>query len=307
MHLALLVVCSACAAAAPARTLPATLPGVPLAEGRGAPVPPDAAPASAAPKPAEGAKPAEAPKAAGGGKAAEGTRPSEPPKGPAGAAPRIGEERAVEARAKASMTPEVKDLVDRMQAFYEKTADFQARFRQDYTYKAFKRTQTSTGRVTFKKPGLMRWEYEQPSPKTFVLSGDRVYAHDPDAMTLTRASLGTHQLSASVTFLWGQGKLADEFAISKKDCAKCQGTLLELAPLKPDPRFQKVLLEVDPKTAQVLRSIVIDPDGSENAISFLELKTNVGVGQEHFKLAPPPGTQVVDLTQPAPKPAPPTP
>ena len=75
------------------------------------------------------------------------------------------------------------------------------------------------------------------------------------------------------------------------------GTLLVLNPLKPDPRFQRVLLEVDPKTAQVLKSTVIDPDGSENAISFLNLKTNVGIDEKAFKLSPPPGTQVQDFTQ----------
>lgn len=199
--------------------------------------------------------------------------------------------------AKAPIAPEVKALVERMQAFYEKTEDFTARFRQEYTYKSFKRTQTSTGQVTFKKPALMRWEYEKPAPKTFVLAGDKVYAHDPEAMTLTKGHFASHQLSASVTFLWGRGKLADEFAISRRDCAKCRGTLLELVPLKPDPRFQKVLLEVDPKTAQVLKSTVIDPDGSENAISFLELETNTGVGKDHFVITPPSGTQVMDLTQ----------
>ena len=196
-----------------------------------------------------------------------------------------------------TMTPDVKALVERVQGFYEKTTDFSADFKQDYTYKAFKRTQTSTGTVIFRKPGLMRWEYEKPAKKTFVLAGDRVYAYDPEAQLLTRASIGTNKLSASVTFLFGQGKLADEFAITQKECKTCTGTLLVLNPLKPDARFQRVLLEVDPKTSQVLKSTVIDPDGSENAISFLNLKTNVGIDEKAFKLTPPPGTQVQDFTQ----------
>lgn len=197
--------------------------------------------------------------------------------------------------AKPPMAPDVKVLVDRVQAFYEKTQDFTADFKQEYTYKAFKRTQVSSGKVTFRKPALMRWEYEKPSPKTFVLAGDRVFAHDPEAKLVTRAALNSNQLSASVTFLFGVGKLENEFAIVKKACAKCTGTQLELTPLVPDPRFKKILLEVDEATAQVLKSTVIDPDGSENAISFLGLKTNVGINEAHFKLTPPPGTQVQDF------------
>lgn len=201
------------------------------------------------------------------------------------------------AEVKPEVKPEVRALVERMQAFYEKTEDFTAKFRQDYTYKAFKRTQTSYGTVTFRKPALMRWEYEKPSPKSFVLAGDKVYAHDPEARTLTKASIATHQLSASVTFLWGKGRLLDEFSISEKACDKCAGTLLELTPLEPDPRFQRIRLEVDPKTAQVLKSTVVDPDGSENAITFSEMKTNTGVNEAHFKLAPPLGTQIIDYTK----------
>jgi len=196
-----------------------------------------------------------------------------------------------------AMTPEVKSLVDRMQAFYEKTGDFKSGFRQDYKYKTFRRTQTSEGVVSYKKPGLMRWEYKTPSPRTFVLAGNKIYAYDPAAHTLTVAGVDTSQLSASVTFLFGQGKLANEFAISKGECKDCKGTLLVLDPLKPEPRFRQVRLEVDPKTAQVLKSTVVDPDGSENTISFLDLKTNVGIDADHFKLDVPKDTRVDDFTK----------
>jgi outer membrane lipoprotein carrier protein len=196
---------------------------------------------------------------------------------------------------KAELAPDVKALVDRVQAFYEKTQDFTADFKQDYTYKAFKRTQSSSGKVTFKKPALMRWEYEKPSPKTFVLAGERVLAHDPEAKLVTVANIATNQLSASVTFLFGVGKLENEFSIVKKACAKCTGTQLEMTPLVADPRFKRILLEVDEKTAMVIKSTVIDPDGSENAITFLSLTSNVGINESHFRITPPPGTQVQDF------------
>jgi len=199
------------------------------------------------------------------------------------------------------MTPEVKALVERMQSFYEKTSDFTAHFRQEYTYKVFKRTQISTGTVTFKKPGLMRWEYQEPSPRTFVLAGDNVYAYDPKGQTLTKGSINSNQLSASVTFLWGRGRLASEFSIAQVACPKCQGTFLELTPLKPEPRFRKVRFEVEPKTAQVVRSVVVDPDGSENAISFLELKTNAGISVDAFKLETPEDVRIIDMTQTPPR------
>jgi outer membrane lipoprotein carrier protein len=191
-------------------------------------------------------------------------------------------------------------LVDRVQAFYEKTTDFTSDFKQDYTYKAFKRTVTSTGKITYKRAARgpqMRWEYEKPEPKSFVLADEKVRLYDPQAMTLTISPMATDKLSASVTFLWGQGKLANEFAITRKDCPTCKGTLLELNPLKPDPRFKQVRLEVDPKTAEVLKSTVVDPDGSENAITFANLKTNSGVEDAAFQIKVAKDTQTVDMTR----------
>lgn len=199
--------------------------------------------------------------------------------------------------AEKKVAPEVLELVNRMQAFYEKTQDFSSEFKQDYKYKALRRTQSSTGKVTYKKPGLMRWEYQKPSERTFVLAGEKVYAYDPAAQTLSVGRIDTSQLSASVTFLFGQGKLMDEFSITQEACKDCKGTLLVLDPLKPDPRFRQVRLEVEPKTAQVLKSTVVDPDGSENAIAFLNLKTNVGIAADSFKLNPPEGTRIDDFTK----------
>ncbi len=195
---------------------------------------------------------------------------------------------------------EVAALVDRLQAFYEKASDFTADFKQEYTYKAFKRTITSTGKVTYlrsAKGPKMRWDYEKPEPKSFVLAEDKVRFYDPAAQQLNVSAMSTDKLSASVSFLWGQGKLASEFSIAKKDCAKCTGLLLELTPLRPDPRFKQVRLEVDPKTAQVIKSTVVDPDGSENAITFPNLKTNVGVKDDAFLISIPKGTPVVDMTK----------
>jgi outer membrane lipoprotein carrier protein len=219
------------------------------------------------------------------------------PAGSAAQQPATGADAGTRASPPRAIAPEVKALVDRMQGFYEKTTDFTASFRQDYTYKTFNRAQRSSGKVTFLKPAMMRWDYEQPSAKTFVLSGEKVYAYDPEAMTLTIAGIKTNELSASVTFLLGVGRLEKEFSIAREPCAACKGVLLELTPWQSDPRFQKVRLEVDPKTAQVLRSIVTDPDGSENAIAFSDLKINQGVSKDRFKIKPPPETQVVDLTK----------
>ena len=197
----------------------------------------------------------------------------------------------------AATAPEVKALVERMQSFYEKTQDFSADFTQRYQYKMSGRAQESQGKVLFKKPAMMRWDYTAPSPRTFLLAADIAYTYDPEAQTLTKSTFNQNQLSSAVTFLWGKGNLLDDFEIAKKPCADCKGVLLELTPKRSDPRYQKLDLEVDRKSAEVLATTVFDPSGDVNAIRFKDLKTNLGLTDAQFKLNVPSSVQVLDMTQ----------
>lgn len=214
-----------------------------------------------------------------------------------------------EASAGVPMDPAVKQAVDAMQGFYERTNDFSAHFEQSYKYASFNRTTQASGTVVFRKPRktakgeleapAMRWDYEKPEPKSIVVTGGSFYQYDPQAKQLTKGALNTEKLSASVTFLWGVGKLADEFYITKierPDLTK-DGIVLQLLPKKQDPRFDRVIMVVDPKTYQVTQTVVVDPDGSTNHMTFSDVKTDQGVPTERFMLHPPPDTQVIDMTK----------
>src|SRR6056297_2223033 len=54
------------------------------------------------------------------------------------------------------------EVAERIQRFYGATDDFQSAFLQTYTDIAAGETKVSRGRVYFKKPGMMRWDYYQP-------------------------------------------------------------------------------------------------------------------------------------------------
>ncbi|MBI5544077.1 MAG: outer membrane lipoprotein carrier protein LolA [Deltaproteobacteria bacterium] len=201
---------------------------------------------------------------------------------------------------KAPMAPEVKKAVDSMQRFYEDTKDFQADFKQTYKYKTFARTTQATGKMRFKKEGpSMRWDYATPDEKVFVIAVEKVFAYDKAAKTLTVSRLSADRLSASITFLWGQGKLDREFRIQKADRKDLKdGIALELTPKITDPRFQKIFFLLDTKTFSVKETVVVDPDGSENRMTFTNVKTNSGLSNDIFKIEPPEGTQIMRLDGP---------
>src|SRR5689334_17593379 len=73
-----------------------------------------------------------------------------------GAFPAAGEDAGDEQARK-----EVREVMKRLQARYEKTKDLQADFTQKTTIEGFERPMTSSGKVYIKKPGRLRWRSEE--------------------------------------------------------------------------------------------------------------------------------------------------
>src|SRR5262249_30291787 len=64
------------------------------------------------------------------------------------------------------------DVVNKVQAFYDKTQSFQSDFTQEFTVKAYNQKKSSKGAVTFSKPGKMDWVYEDPKDNRVVSDGE---------------------------------------------------------------------------------------------------------------------------------------
>src|SRR4051812_33533684 len=76
-----------------------------------------------------------------------------------------GESSAQTAAAPSLDAPAVVGLV---QAFYDQTTTFEADFHQTQFTKIYNRTERARGRVVFKKPGMMRFDYAAPNGQVFV-------------------------------------------------------------------------------------------------------------------------------------------
>src|SRR5512142_3196392 len=130
--------------------------------------------------------------------------------------------------------PAAAALARKVQAYYEATRDLEARFTQTYTYAGFGRRQVSSGTLRVKKPGMMRWDYEQPAPKTIAVKGSRLVQYEPEEnQAYVDEKFDASAMSAAVTFLLGKGDLAREFDLSVSDLGE-----LVLRPKAPDPRVQ---------------------------------------------------------------------
>ncbi|MGZ6126174.1 MAG: LolA family protein [Myxococcales bacterium] len=190
-----------------------------------------------------------------------------------------------------------KAIARRVQAFYAKTRDFSASFRQHYTYVAIGRTEDSEGLVRVKKPGLVRWDYAKPEKRTLYLEGRTLWIWRPDDQEAqVKRDFGGDQLSSAFTFLWGKGDLLKEFSPKAVPvpAGLPQGDGLELAPLKPTPGVQKLLFVVG-KDGQVLASVVTNPQGDVNQIVFGDATVDQGLPDSLFQFTPPKGAYVQEF------------
>jgi outer membrane lipoprotein carrier protein len=193
-------------------------------------------------------------------------------------------------------TPDGLALAIKVQHFYEKTKDFKADFDQSYRYAAMERTQKSSGTMEVKKPGYMRWDYVKPNPKLFVLDGKALYTYDPDDNSVTvKKNFSSDALPMAVTFLWGKGKLSDEFDLSQVERPDYGPVVLELMPRKTQPGVSRLFFVVDPETGTVTTSVIFDSEGNENRITFSNVKVNTGIADGRFSFQIPKGADVKEL------------
>jgi outer membrane lipoprotein carrier protein len=175
--------------------------------------------------------------------------------------------------------PRALELARKVQGYYERTADLEARFQQTYTYSGFGRRQVSSGTLRVKKPGMMRWDYEKPAPKTIAVKGSRLVQYEPEEhQAYVDERFDASAMSAAVTFLLGKGDLAREF-----DLSMGEGGSLLLRPKEPDPRVESIALAVAPDGA-VTSTRVVDGSGNVNEIRFTDVRRNPGLAEAAFEV-----------------------
>ncbi len=170
-------------------------------------------------------------------------------------------------------------LARKVQAFYERTKDLEARFEQIYTYSGFGRRQASSGTLRVKKPGMMRWDYDKPAPKTVAVKGSRLVQYEPEEnQAFVDERFDATAMSAAVTFLLGKGDLVREFAVSIDGSGA-----LALRPKEPDPRVESIALTVGPE-GEVKATRVVDGSGNVNELRFESVRRNRGLKDSAFEV-----------------------
>jgi len=186
-------------------------------------------------------------------------------------------------------------IADRVQAFYDQTKTFKAKFKQVYIAKAYNKTIESTGSVIFQKPGRMSWRYTNNGNRV-VSDGKLIKVYEKENKQMFEQPLEKSQYPAALSFLVGQGNLRTSFKLSLLDPKTANfegGFVLVGEPREGTPAYQKMVVYVDGATYQVRRVLLLDAQGNKNRFDFDVPQVNVPPPVGEFVFTPPAGTQVV--------------
>jgi outer membrane lipoprotein carrier protein len=184
-------------------------------------------------------------------------------------------------------------VVDKLQKKYQNMESFQANFTQSYQSQRFSgSTQTESGVVYLRKGGLMKWEYQKPERKIFVSDGLFYFYYVPQDKQVVKSPVDNHNQQSPALFLAGRGNFAKDFKAQWADPRP--GTrLVKLIPVKEQPDFEYLIVDVDPVRDLVLRLVVVDSYDNRTEFRFTNIRENPSLPSNFFVFQTPPGTDVI--------------
>ena len=194
------------------------------------------------------------------------------------------------------------DMVGRVDDRYAKTQDLQGDFTQETIIEGFESGFKSTGKFYLKKPGLLRWDYLEPSKEHIYVDGDAVMMYVPEHQQVVKGTLT--QIAASkgpLALLLGVGTLSQQFNVLEssepiKDSKKLSD--LTLIP-KPDgdtaPTIKKIELQLFPDSHLIRTMTIFESSGNISRVHFDHIQVNKGLSADLLKFTVPSDVVVVDF------------
>jgi outer membrane lipoprotein carrier protein len=208
---------------------------------------------------------------------------------------------------------DAKSAVRAMESRYQHVHTLKATFFERYS-DGKGAIQSESGTVYFSRPGRMRWEYESPEQKLFLVDGTNVWFYVLADRTVSRAKMKeSSDWRTPIALLVGKADLSRLCrSIEIVAPALSSGGKPETHPLQDGdtvlrcaPRnatddatdstgsLREVLLETDPQS-RLVRVVLREAGNIETEFRFGNWEENIAIPEAQFHFQPPPGVTVVD-------------
>ncbi len=193
------------------------------------------------------------------------------------------------------LAQDVHAIADKVDQHYDHMRTLQAAFTE--TYSGAGMTRTESGTLLLKKPGRMRWDYDQPRPKLFISDGKTAWFYVPGERQARCAPVKQlDDLRSPLRYLLGKTKLEKELdglsLAPDQTPINPDDVILRGIPKSMHDRVAQTLLEVS-SDGLIDRIVVEELDGSSTEFRFLQQKENVQIPDQRFSFAPPAGVEIV--------------
>lgn len=163
-------------------------------------------------------------------------------------------------------------------------------------YRQGKNVRIESGTAYFSRPGRMRWEYEAPEEKLFLVDGANAWFYVPADRTATRAKLRESD-DWHVPLALLAGKVPR--GMFSRMCARLEtlpasaGYALRCIPKKDQSPFTELRVEAD-QSFYLTRLVVREPGDVEIEFRFADWRENVPLAEVLFHFSAPRGVAIVD-------------
>jgi outer membrane lipoprotein carrier protein len=201
-----------------------------------------------------------------------------------------------------AQTPTASTLAKTVDAHYNHLHTLQARYTERYQGMGLDRTEAGT--LTLSKPGRMRWAYDSPPGKLFLLDGKSAVSYTPgDAQATRIPAKQLDDLRSPLRFLLGHTELAKELddltltPAGEPIQAEPGDYVLSGIPKGLSQRVRSIALTVSP-AGQILAMRLEEIDGALTTFTFTDQHENLPAAASDFIFTPPPGVIIIDGTAP---------
>jgi outer membrane lipoprotein carrier protein len=186
-------------------------------------------------------------------------------------------------------------LLHRVDEHYNRLTSLKARYTERYVGMGLDRTESGT--LLLKKPGRMRWNYDQPEGKLFVLDGKFAWFYTPgDAQVQRLPAKQLDDLRSPLRFLLGHTQLKKEL-VNLTVTNDAHGIHIAGVPKGMEQRLHRLTLDVTP-TGEIQHMKLEEVDGASTEFTFTQVTENTPTREADFVFSPPAGVTIVDALPP---------
>jgi outer membrane lipoprotein carrier protein len=186
------------------------------------------------------------------------------------------------------------DAAQKTEAHLRSYQTLQAEFEHLYFSSSVATPLRETGTCYFQKPGLMKWHYEKPEEKIYLLKDSIIESYFPEENQLIRSSFTEEDESDILLLLAGKQGILENYTAEFSPFPTENTDVLQIK-LTPKNRDMEtfILLEIGIKTWMIRKAVFFDWAGNKSEFHFNKIQLDTSLPKKTFELKVPKGTEII--------------